>query len=127
MDGYFVGLPGWGADDDFLAGPGPGSCYAEVGENQVRIFRVAIRAEENVGGFDIAVDDRFEVLWALAGLAIVAGVDVGEDLAELLVGVPDEGFRDPGVVTTVSVYEVLEIAIRAVFVPDHCKGLGKVV
>lgn len=127
MDGYFVRLPGRGAHADFLAGAQLCSSYAEVSENEVRVFGIAIRAEENIGGLDIAVDDGFEVLWTPAGLTVVAGVDVGKDLGELLVSVPDEGFGNPGVVATVGVNEVLEVAVRAVFVPDHCEGFGEVV
>lgn len=83
---------------------------AEVGEHQVRISMAGIFADEDIRGFDIAVDDRLEVWRFLGSMGRVALVDEGESFGELTIGVPHEGLRNSGAVFDVGVTEVLEVA-----------------
>ena len=62
----------------------------EVGEDDVRVDRVWIGPEEDVGGFDVAVADAPSVAVRAAGVeALVEKRESGE---ELVIDVPDEGF-----------------------------------
>ena len=96
---------------------------AEVAELDVRVGRlpVVVGAEfqEDVGRLDVAVDDALPGRGG-AGVGRVvleapAVVQEGEGLGHLGEGVPEEGFRDRGLVRRVLVDEVVQVAAVAVF------------
>lgn len=101
MERDFRGLVERGADGAGAGGDDVCGCDAEVCEDEVGVGGMGVRADEDVGGFDVAVDDglEFGIGFGVGGVVGgVAGVDVGEGDGELVVGVPDEGFGDRGAV-----------------------------
>lgn len=111
-------LVGQGADE--VGGRSLGGGDTEVGEDEAGVaLGVIVGFDEDVGGFDVAVDDGFEtfVRATVDGEAVVAEVDEGEGFGELEEGVPNEGFGDVSLVRNVGVYQTFEIASAAVVVP----------
>lgn len=106
MERDFRALVRQGADEVVCGSLGGGE--AEIGEDEVRVaVGVVVGFEEDVGGFDVAVDDGVEAFVGtttrVEGEAVVAGVDEGEGFGELEEDVPDEGFGDVGLVGDVGV------------------------
>lgn len=123
VEGQLRGLVSRGADVVF---PGPvgeaGGREAEVAEDEGRVFGIAGSGrefEEDVIGFDVAVEDGAPVWWFRAiGVGTVdAGVEEGEGGGEGGEGVPEETFGDEGVVEDVVFFKGDEVAAIAVFHP----------
>lgn len=91
---------------------------------KIRVGTAGIFADEDIRGFDVAVNDRLEVLGSVGRIGHVAFMDKGEGFGQLAVGVPCEGFRDFGAVFEVAVTEVLKVAEAAIFEPESVAGEG---
>ena len=141
VEGQLRGLVGRGADVVFPGAVGEvGGREAEVAEDDGRVFSGAAAAaaarsggefEEDVVGFDVAVEDGAPVWWFRAiGVGTVdAGVEEGEGGGEGGEGVPEETFGDEGLVEDVVFFEGDEVAAIAVFHPafDLREGIVEVV
>lgn len=125
MDGYLGGLPDRRTAKNPLTRAGLGGGHSEVGKDEIRVLRVAVRPQEDIGGLDIAVYNRSKIPWwtsTIISEVVVSSVDVGQSVGDLLVRVPDERFGNLDAMITVGVNEVLKVTIGAEFVPKRCKG-----
>ena len=126
MEGQLRGLVGRGADVVFPGAVGEvGGREAEVAEDEGWVFGAATTRrsggefEEDVVGFDVAVEDGAPVWWfRTIGVGTVdAGVEEGEGGSQGGEGVPEETFGDEGLVEDVVFFEGDEVAAIAVFHP----------
>ena len=119
-----------------FAATGSGGGESEVREDDLGVILVRpALSEEDVVRFDVPVDDC-AVLWSRLGpsdgLVIArhpAGdslVDEGEGFGKLLVGVPDEAFRDRETeVVVVLVNHIEKIAIAAILEKEVVVGRAR--
>ena len=85
----------------------------EVGEDDIGEFGVGVQAEEDVAGFDIAMADTAAI--AIAAPGVETSVQEFEGGSELLVGLPDEEFRQQDSFFSVPVDELVQVAPGAEF------------
>ena len=135
VEGELRGLVGGRADVVFPGAVGEvGGREAEVAEDEGWVFGIAGSGgefEEDVVGFDVAVEDGAPV-WGFRAIGVGtvdAGVEEGEGGGEGGEGVPEETFGDEGMVEDVVFFESDEVAAIAVFHPafDLREGVVEVV
>lgn len=139
VEGQLRGLVGRGADVVFSGAVGEvGGREAEVAEDEGWVFGATAAArsgggefEEDVIGFDVAVEDGAPVWWfrAVRVGTVDPRVEEGEGGGEGGEGVPEETFGDEGLVEDVVFFESDEVAAIAVFHPafDLREGMVEVV